>query len=692
MLKQDLLIEIGTEELPPKALPALSAAFHESVEAQLGKAGLAFAGIEPFATPRRLALLVKQLDTQQPDQRIVKIGPAVQAAFTPDGAPTKAAEGFARSCGVSVAELEQRQDGKVLKLAFESVQPGSSTASMVPDIVAQALDQLPVPKRMRWGSSRNEFVRPVHWIVLLFGSSVIDAEILGVRSGNMTRGHRFMHPGELAIDAPASYAERLRSPGMVVASFAERRAEVRRQVIAEGERCKARAIIDDSLLDEVTALVEWPVALTGSFDQAFLAVPKEALISSMKEHQKCFHMLDAKGDILPNFITLSNLVSRDPAKVVAGNEKVIRPRLADAAFFYNQDKKHKLEERIHKLKTVVFQQELGTVYDKSQRVARLAAFIAEQLGSNVSWARRAADIGKCDLMTSMVYEFAELQGIMGYYYATQDGEPEDVARALNEQYMPRFAGDDLPQTRTGMVLALAERLDTITGLFGIGQPPTGSKDPFALRRAALGVLRIIIEKGLALDLAACVSHAIGGFTALKAANVEATVLDFIFERLRAWYADLGIGAAVFQAVAAVRPTRPADFDKRIKAVSHFVALPEAQALAAANKRVSNILAKSDMAALPAFNLALLQEDAEKALYQQLSTLKQAGGVDALLLSESYTEALSRMAALQGPVDAFFDAVMVNVDDAALRNNRLALLHQLRSLFLQVADISHIQNG
>lgn len=691
MLKQDLLIEIGTEELPPKALLSLSNAFHTSIAGQLEKAGLSFDAITPFATPRRLALLVTQLATQQPEQRIVKTGPAVQAAFTADGTPTKAAEGFARSCGVSVAELEQRQEGKVMKLAFESVQPGAAAESLIPAFVTQALADLPIPKRMRWGSSRNEFVRPVHWIVLLFGSKVIEAEILGIQAGNFTRGHRFMHPGELELQAPADYAELLREPGKVIASFDERRASVRAQVEAEGAKHQARAIIDDALLDEVTALVEWPVALTGSFDKAFLSVPKEALISSMKEHQKCFHMLDAKGGILPNFITLSNLVSREPAKVIAGNEKVIRPRLADAAFFFSQDKKQKLEDRIAKLKTVVFQQELGTVYDKSQRVARLATFIAEQLGSNAGYARRAAEIGKCDLVTSMVYEFAELQGIMGYYYAQQDGEPEEVARALNEQYMPRFAGDALPETPTGVALALAERLDTITGLFGIGQPPTGSKDPFALRRAALGILRIIIEKGLTLDLAPCIANAIEGFRSLpKAEHLESTILEFVFERLRAWYADQGISADVFQAVAAVRPTRPSDFDARMKAVSHFQTLPQAQALAAANKRVSNILAKSDSASLSAFKAELAQEPAEQALAGELQALIAKLGP--VLEQGQYTDALSSMASLQATVDGFFDTVMVNAEDPALRNNRLALLHQLRSLFLQVADISHIQNG
>jgi len=690
MHKQDLLIEIGTEELPPKALPALAAAFHDSIAAQLKKAGLTHEGIQPFATPRRLALLVNNLDEQQPDQRQLKTGPAVQSAFGPDGTPTKAAEGFARSCGVSVAELQQRQDGAIMKLAWESVQKGERTVQLVPGFVNEALAQLPIPKRMRWGSSRNEFVRPVHWVVLLFGETVIDAEIMGVQSSGATRGHRFMYPQQIQLSNPASYAALLEEPGKVVADFAQRRVRIRQLVLEEGKKLSATAVIDDSLLDEVTALVEWPVALTGSFDKDFLAVPMEALVSSMKVHQKCFHLLDKNGRILPNFITISNLLSKDPAQVIAGNEKVIRPRLADAAFFYNQDRKQKLEERIEKLKTVVFQQQLGTVHDKSRRVAKLAVFIAQQLEANISWAKRAADLGKCDLMTSMVYEFAELQGVMGFYYATADGEPEEVARALNEQYMPRFAGDMLPETRTGMILALAERLDTITGLFGIGQPPTGSKDPFALRRAALGILRIIIEKKLPLDLAACISAAIDNFDALPASNnLESNILDFITDRLRAWYGDLGISPQVFQAVVALRPSSPLDFDTRIKAVNHFITLPQAHALAAANKRVSNILAKSAGASFSGFSSTLATEAAETDLSAALQNLRLK--VQPLLDKGDYTQALDAMAALQGAVDAFFDGVMVNVEDTAQRNNRLSLLHELRTLFLQVADISLIQN-
>jgi glycyl-tRNA synthetase beta chain len=555
--------------------------------------------------------------------------------------------------------------------------------------VREALAALPIPKRMRWGSSRDEFVRPVQWCVLLFGDTVIPATILGAESAAITRGHRFMHPEPITLKAPADYEQALLQ-GNVIASFAQRRDTVRKLVEEEGRKLGAQAIIEDALLDEVAALVEWPVALTGNFDKAFLAVPQEALISAMKGHQKCFHLLDAQGNILPHFITLSNLVSRDPAQVIAGNEKVIRPRLADAAFFFSQDKKQPLAARREKLKTVIFQQELGTVADKSDRVAKLAQHIAGQLNADAKLAQRAAELGKCDLLTSMVYEFAELQGLMGMHYAKHDGEPADVAQALFEQYLPRFAGDELPQTQTGMVLALAERLDTMTGLFGIGQPPTGSKDPFALRRAALGVLRIIIEKQLPLDLTACLDAAVSNFANLpKAKDLAKTVRDFIFDRLRTFYTDQGVSADVFLAVDAVRPASPLEFDARIKAVSNFVALPQAQALAAANKRVSNILQKGSVKADAAVDMAKLQEPAEQALAQAVQDVQAR--VEPLLKQNDFTPALAAMAELQTTVDTFFDKVMVNVDDAALRDNRLALLQQLRALFLRVADISLLQN-
>jgi glycyl-tRNA synthetase beta chain len=691
MLKQDLLIEIGTEELPPKALLPLSEAFRDEFAALLAKANLLPATIDVFATPRRLALIVRDLPIQQEDHMSEKFGPALPAAFNADGSPTKAAEGFARSCGVTVAELQQKQDGKITKLVHRSHHKGEDTATLIPDMVKAALAALPIPKRMRWGSTRHEFVRPVHWVVLLFGTQLINASIMGVEAGAETRGHRFMHSGLLLLESPEHYARLLREEGKVIASFAERREEIRKLIIEEGKKLDARrVVIEPELLDEVTALVEWPVALTGNFDKAFLAVPQEALISAMKGHQKCFHMLDATGNILPNFITISNLVSRDQAQVIAGNEKVIRPRLADAAFFYTQDKKHRLETRMEKLKTVVFQQELGTVYDKSQRVKALAIHIASLLGVNETLAARAAELGKCDLMTSMVYEFAELQGIMGQYYALYDGEDPEVAQALNEQYLPRFAQDELPESGTGRVLALAERLDTITGLFAIGQPPTGSKDPFALRRAALGVLRIMLREQMPLQLTMCVAAAAAPFRNLpKAAGLEVAVIDFIYERLRAFYADQGISADVFMAVDAVRPASPLLFDARIKAVSHFVKLPSAQALAAANKRVSNILQKSEAGSVGVVKPTLLQEAAELALNTALQLVLAQS--EPLLASHRYTEALAAMASLQPQIDAFFEQVMVNTEDDALRKNRLALLNVLRQLFLRVADISLLQN-
>jgi glycyl-tRNA synthetase beta chain len=690
MRKEDFLIEIGTEELPPKSLLALSEAFVAAMASLLQKAGLEFTSIEPFATPRRLAMIVRQLATEQADAVVEKTGPTLQAAFTADGKPTKAAEGFARSCGVEVAALEQKTEGGVTKLAHRSQRKGATAVSLFPAMVLEALAGLPIPKKMRWGSSRNEFVRPVQWVVLMAGNKPVTASVLGIQSGAATRGHRFHHPADIKLATPSDYKKLLLEPGMVIASFAERREKIKTLIEQEGQKLGARAIIDPVLLDEVTALVEWPVALTGNFDTAFLAVPKEALISSMKGHQKFFHVLDADDNILPHFITLSNLVSRDPAQVIAGNEKVIRPRLADAAFFFEQDKRNSLASRIEKLKTVVFQQELGTVYEKSQRVAALATAMAGMLRADQELAARAAALGKCDLLTSMVYEFAELQGIMGYHYALHDGENPEVALALNEQYLPRFAGDVLPASTTGMILAIAERLDTITGLFGIEQPPTGSKDPFALRRAALGLLRIIVEKQLPLDLVACVNVAVKNYASLpNIQNLNTSVLDFIFERLRAWYTDRGIQSDVFIAVDAVRPGSPLEFEARIKAVNNFVGLPQAKALAAANKRVSNILQKAEGGNNAEVQTSMLREPAEQELFAALQVVQAQVGP--LFAASDFNAALAAMAKLDIVVDKFFDQVMVNVEDSTLRHNRLALLNQLRQLFLRVADISFLQN-
>jgi len=538
---RDLLIEIGTEELPPKALPRLSRAFSDGVRKGLIQADLAFGEVHDYAAPRRLALWIEAVAATQADREQIRRGPALAAAFDDEGNPTPGAQGFARSCGVGVEQLEKLETDKGAWLVHRVMERGRDTAELIPAIVDQALGQLPIPKRMRWGAGTAEFVRPVHWIVLLFGDAVIDTEILGVKSGRETRGHRFHHPAPIYIGEPAAYAPLLQTKGRVLADFAERRAAIRGQVIAAGVAAGGRALIDEDLLDEVTALVEWPVAVTGDFETRFLEVPSEALISTMQDNQKYFPVVDGDGRLLPHFITLSNIVSRDPAQVKAGNERVVRPRLADAAFFWNQDRKQRLEARIDRLGTMVFQSRLGTLLDKQKRVARLAAHIAVALGADARLAERAAMLAKCDLLTQMVFEFPELQGVMGRYYAQHDGEPEEVAQAIDEQYRPRFAGDALPQTATGQALAIADRLDTLVGIFAIGQPPTGDKDPFALRRAALGVLRILIEGGRDLDLAELIATAAAGFPAALGAGAAVDgVFEFMMERLRAYYTDAGI--------------------------------------------------------------------------------------------------------------------------------------------------------
>ena len=690
MNKQDLLIEIGTEELPPKALPTLSRALENGFQQALDKAGLTYGNIQRFATPRRLGLLVSGLTTQQADSQVEKFGPALKAAFDEAGKPTKAAEGFARSCGVTVDELTQKSDGKLTKLYYQASRPGEATQTLVGPLLEATLAALPIPRRMRWGSSRAEFIRPVHWIVLLFGNEVIDSEVFGIRAGRETWGHRFHCSRALTIDKPADYSGLLAKQGWVLASFDERRKEIHEQLLATAAEQNATVLIDEALLDEVTALVEWPVALTGSFDKGYLELPQEALISSMQGHQKYFPLLDDDGHILPRFITISNIESRDPAQVIAGNERVIGPRLADAAFFYEQDRKIPLANRRDRLDSVIFQQALGSLGDKSRRVSDLAAYIAASLGVDATPVRRAAELARCDLLTSMVNEFPELQGIMGEYYAQADAEPEAVSIALREQYLPRFSGDTLPASMTGIILALAERLDTIAGLFSINQPPTGSKDPFALRRAALGILRILVEKQVELDLPACIEQATrqqpGEF---DHAAISTATVDFIYERFRAWYQDRQIGTDIFQAVDAIRPASPYDFDQRVHAVAHFCELPQAASLAAANKRVSNILGE-DADSLAHFDRALFTEDAEKALADALEARRV--NFEEHFQQRDYSTALGTLATLQEPVDTFFDQVMVNSGDEALRYNRQALLQALRSLFLRVADISLLQNS
>ena len=687
---RDLLIELGTEELPPKALKKLIQAFEASIKQGLEKAELDFSAIRSYAAPRRMAVIVDGLQVRQQDRLVERRGPAMTAAFDDDGNPTKALQGFARSCGVTVDDLEKLETDKGSWLVFKQEQKGAETATLIADILQQALNELPIPKRMRWGSLPGEFVRPVHWLVLLFGDEVVPADLLGVSSGRESRGHRFHHPENIRIDSAQSYAPQLETEGHVVVDMVARRAAIHGQVLELATKLGGEAVLNEDLLDEVTGLVEWPVALSGSFDKRFLELPAEALISSMEEHQKYFAVRDKSGALLPYFITICNIESRDPAQVIAGNERVILPRLSDAAFFWETDRKRPLADRQEQLKTIVFQNKLGTVFDKSARVAELAAVIAEQIGGDADLAERAALLAKCDLVTEMVGEFPDLQGIMGRYYARLDGEHSEVAEALDEQYLPRFSGDKLPQTKTGQAVSLAEKLDTLVGLFGIGQPPTGVKDPFALRRAALGVLRVIIENKLDVDLVTLLEQAQQGFSGtLTEQDVTTQVMRYLFERLRGYAADQGFKADVFESVLAVQPSRPLDFMARLQAVAAFRQLEQAEALAAGNKRIGNILRKNDAEGDDAtIDSALLVEPAERALAEKLQAVKVM--IKPLLDQADYAGVLNTLADMRDTVDGFFDQVMVMADDLAVRNNRLALLNQTRALFLGVADISCLQ--
>ncbi|ADR57798.1 MULTISPECIES: glycine--tRNA ligase subunit beta [Pseudomonas] len=681
MSAQDFLVELGTEELPPKALASLGDAFLAGIEKGLQAAGLNYTGKQVYAAPRRLAVLIRQLDVQQPDRSINIDGPPLQAAFNAEGEPTQAALGFAKKCGVELAEIDQSGP----KLRFSQHIPGKATVGLLPTIVEDSLNDLPIPKRMRWAASREEFVRPTQWLVMLLGDQVVDCTILSQKAGRESRGHRFHHPENVLITTPANYVEDLRK-AYVLADFAERRELISKRTAELAMQQEGTAIVPPALLDEVTALVEWPVPLVCSFEERFLEVPQEALITTMQDNQKYFCLLDNEGKLLPRFITVANVESRDPKQIVQGNEKVVRPRLTDAEFFFKQDKKQPLETFNERLKNVVFQAQLGTVYDKAERVSRLAAFIAPLIGGDAQRAGRAGLLSKCDLATEMVGEFPEMQGVAGYYYALNDGEPEDVALALNEQYMPRGAGAELPQTLTGAAVAIADKLDTLVGIFGIGMLPTGSKDPYALRRAALGVLRILIEKQLDLDLTGAVEFAVKQFGAkVKAPGLAEQVLEFIFDRLRARYEDEGIDVATYLSVRALQPGSALDFDQRVQAVQAFRKLPEAEALAAVNKRVSNLLSKAEGAIAEQVEPKYFDNANEFSLYSAIQQADQA--VQPMAAARQYSESLARLAALRDPVDAFFEAVMVNAEDAKVRANRYALLSRLRGLFLGVADIS-----
>ena len=684
----DFLFELGTEELPPKALKNLSAALQESIEASLKTEELAFDAITSFAAPRRLAVLVKNLAAETPSKELVVWGPPATIAFDAEGKPTKAALAFAEKNGIDASALKAESDGKVEKLDARISAQGKKTTALLEGIVSDALAKLPIAKRMKWGSKREEFVRPAHWLVMLYGSDVVDAKVLGLTAGRSTRGHRFHYNQAIELANASDYANTLKSTGFVLADREERRALIAQQVQAEAKKIGGTAVIDEDLLDEVTALVEWPNALTGKFEERFLVVPPEALIASMKEHQKYFHVVDANGKLMPNFITVANIASKDPSQIIDGNERVIRPRLSDAAFFFETDKKTTLAELRERLKTIIFQAQLGTVFEKTERVATLAKFIASKLQADEASAVRAGELCKSDLVTNMVGEFDNMQGIAGYYYALNDGENAEVAAAMNEQYMPRFAGDQLPATITGAIISLADRLDTISGIFGIGQQPTGSKDPFALRRASIAVLRILVEKNLALDLRELLTFAKAQHKNLTVGDeLVEQVLSYMLDRFRAFYEDANIPAEVFQSVTAKQLSQPLDINQRVLAVNEFSKLPQAQALAAANKRVSNILSKQAASVSTEVNAVLLQEDAEKHLAQAVNA--KADLVAPLFAAREYTQALATLADLQQPVDAFFDSVMVMCEDHALQQNRLALLNKLRGLFLEVADISYL---
>lgn len=697
MSTRNFIVELGTEELPPTQLKKLSDAFTTGIEDGLKEAGLGSSEkhgdieVVSFASPRRLAVVVNNLAEKQDDRDDVLWGPPAKIAFDADGKPTKAAEGFAKKAGIDLADASE-ENGK-LKVSRRI--EGKATTELLEGIVQTSLDKLPIAKRMRWGSSRNEFVRPVQWLVMLFGEQVVEAEILGAKAGNTSRGHRFHANKEITINSSADYQQAMRD-AFVIVDYNERKELIRNQVTAKGEEVGGIAIIDEDLLDEVTGLNEWPTALAGNFDEDFLRVPSEALVSSMKEHQKYFHVVSSEshdnGKLLPIFITLTNIESKDPKQVIEGNEKVIRPRLADAAFFWDTDRKKTLESRYEKLDTIVWVNKLGTLKAKTDRIGALADKVASAIGADNALAQRAAKLCKTDLLTDMVYEFTDLQGIAGTYYAQGDGEHADVCAAMQEQYMPAFAGDELPATQAGLCVALADRIDSLVGLFGLGQIPTGSKDPFALRRASLGVLRILVEKEIDIDLGQLIDWALeANWETAPKAETKATLIEYMLDRFSAWYKDEGISVEVFQSVRALNLSNALDINNRVQAVNSFSAMEEAQALAAANKRVSNILAKNGGESVVAeVNVDLLSEDAEKVLAAQVA--EKQTEVQPLLGDAKYKEALASLAGLRDAVDAFFDNVMVMADDEAVKNNRLALLKQLQGLFIAIADISLLQQG
>ena len=688
MSKETLLIELGTEELPPKILKKLALSFLEQIKIQLDSADLSYEGIKWFATPRRMAVLISELESQQADKIIEKRGPAINVAFDADGNASKAAMGWARSNGIEIEQAQRLKTDKGEWLLYRSTQTGKSVEEIIPEMVNTAVAKLAIAKPMRWGSARTQFIRPVHTLTLLYGAKIINGKTLGVSASNKVTGHRFHHHGLVTIEHADDYISALKK-AYVIADYDERRELISEQIKEVADSINGRALIDDELLDEVTGLVEWPVTLVGGFDQSFLDIPAEPLIYSMKDHQKYFPVVNKEGKLINKFIFVTNIESKDPQQIVFGNEKVIRPRLADAEFFFNTDKKQTLESRLEKLESVLFQKQLGSVKEKSERIAKLSGFIANQLNENEADAYRAGLLSKTDLLTDMVQEFPQVQGTMGKYYARNDGESEAIAQALEDQYRPRYAGDNLPDGQIGCALAIADKVDSLVGIFGINQAPKGDKDPFALRRAAIGLIRIIIEKDLNLDIEVLIHKSIEAFSdKLSNENTAVNVIDFVMGRFRAYYLEKNINIDVIQAVLAKKPTAPLDFDKRIKAVNYFRGLAEAETLAAANKRVGNILAKFDGKLYETFNDALAQEDEEKLLAKVFSNIESS--ISPLLANQNYQAALTELVVLKAPIDNFFDNVMVMSDDEAVKINRLTLLNQIRDSFLAIADISVLQ--
>ncbi len=687
MAEQHLLFELGSEELPPKTLVKLSQALLENVLKGLNEAELSFTGSKAYATPRRLAVFIENLSAEQPDKIVEKRGPAIQAAFTADGKPSKAAEGFAASCGASFEQLERLKTDKGEWLIYKQAVKGQATGQLMPEIIRQSISALPIAKRMRWGSFTTEFVRPVHWSVLLFGNSVIECEILGLTTGSSTRGHRFHAPEAITIDNPESYADALFQQGKVIADVEKRKAIIREKANQAAAAVNGIAHIEDDLLEEIAALNEWPVPVTGTFDPRFLELPAEVLITTMQTNQKYFPVKNTEGDLLPYFITFSNIESVRPESIKQGNERVITPRLTDAEFFWKQDRKQALVEHVETLANIVFQVKLGTLAEKNQRVVNLSEAVAGQLNANVEWVKRAALLAKADLLTNMVNEFDNLQGIMGRYYALADGEPAEVAEAIEQHYYPKQSGGSTPSALTGQAVALADKIDTLCGIFSAGLIPTGDKDPYALRRAAIGVLRILIENELNLDVVALVEQALTQFSHdFDKTETKKLVVDFIFDRLKGYCLDKGFGPDEFDAVLTVNPTQPLDFFKRLQAIKAFRQLPEAESLAAANKRIRNILKKSDTT--PVDVIEGLAEVEERHLHEV--ALASAADIRPFIESRNYQAVLSRLATVEPAVNAFFDKVMVMTDDLELRAKRLAMLNMLSEQFLQVADISKLQ--